>query len=53
MKINGAAVSYDVEPRTLLVHFIRELPRLTPERIEQMKALNPQSPEQLRQPFHP
>src|SRR5215216_1159781 len=32
-----------------LVHFIRELPRLTPEQIEQMKALNPRSPEEVRQ----
>jgi len=35
-----------------LVHFIRELPRLTPERIEQMKALNPKSPEEIRQQSH-
>ena len=32
-----------------LVHLIRELPRLTPEQIEQMKALNPRSPEEGRQ----
>jgi hypothetical protein len=31
------------------VHFIRELPRLTPEQIEQMKGLNPRSPEEIRQ----
>lgn len=29
MKVNGRAVSADVEPRTLLVHFIREHLRLT------------------------
>ncbi len=29
MKINGANVSHDVEPRTLLVHFIRENAGLT------------------------
>ena len=29
MKINGATVSHDVEPRTLLVHFIRENAGLT------------------------
>jgi aerobic carbon-monoxide dehydrogenase small subunit len=29
MKINGNAVSHDVEPRTLLVHFIRENAGLT------------------------
>jgi mono/diheme cytochrome c family protein len=32
-----------------LVHFIRELPRLTPEQIEQMKAMNPRSPDEVRQ----
>ena len=32
-----------------LVHFIRHLPQVTPEEIEQMEALNPQSPEQIRQ----
>jgi mono/diheme cytochrome c family protein len=32
-----------------LVHFIRELPRLTPEQIEAMKALNPRSPAEVRQ----
>jgi hypothetical protein len=32
-----------------LVHFIRELPRLTPERIENMKALNPRPLSEVRQ----
>jgi mono/diheme cytochrome c family protein len=32
-----------------LVHFIRELPRLTPEQIEQMKSMNPRSPAEIRQ----
>ena len=32
-----------------LVHFIRELPRLTPDQIEEMKALNPRSPAEVRQ----
>ena len=32
-----------------LVHFVRELPRLTPEQIEQMEELNPRSPEEIRQ----
>jgi mono/diheme cytochrome c family protein len=32
-----------------LVHFIRELPRLTPEQIEHMQELNPRSPAQIRQ----
>jgi mono/diheme cytochrome c family protein len=32
-----------------LVHFIRHLPQITPEEIEQMQALNPRSPEEIRQ----
>jgi mono/diheme cytochrome c family protein len=32
-----------------LVHFIRELPKLTPDQIEKMKSLNPRSPEEIRQ----
>jgi mono/diheme cytochrome c family protein len=32
-----------------LVHFIRELPRLTPEQVEKMKTLNPRSAEEIRQ----
>src|SRR5687768_3971638 len=32
-----------------LVHFMRELPTLTDDQIERMKALNPRSPEEIRQ----
>jgi mono/diheme cytochrome c family protein len=32
-----------------LVHFIRHLPEITPEEIEQMEALNPKSPGEIRQ----
>jgi mono/diheme cytochrome c family protein len=32
-----------------LVHFIRHLPRLTPEELEAMESLNPKSPEEIRQ----
>ena len=32
-----------------LVHFIRELPRLTSDQIERMKTLNPRSPDEIRQ----
>jgi mono/diheme cytochrome c family protein len=32
-----------------LVHFIRQLPHLTPDDIERMEALNPKSPEEIRQ----
>lgn len=32
-----------------LVHFIRRLPQLTPQELEEMKALNPRSPAEIRQ----
>jgi len=32
-----------------LVHFIRELPRLTPEQIEQMEKLNPKAPDEMQE----
>lgn len=32
-----------------LVHFIRELPRLTPDQVNQMKTLNPRSPDEIRE----
>ena len=32
-----------------LVHFIRRLPRLTREELAEMEALNPQSPDEIRQ----
>ena len=32
-----------------LVRFIRHLPRITAEEIEQMEGLNPKSPEEVRQ----
>lgn len=31
-----------------LVHFIRRLPKLTPEELEEMEGLNPQSPSEIR-----
>jgi mono/diheme cytochrome c family protein len=31
-----------------LVHFIRRLPKLTPEELEEMEDLNPRSPEEFR-----
>ena len=33
-----------------LVHFLRRLPKLTPEELEEMETLNPQSPAEIRQP---
>jgi len=32
-----------------LVHFIRRLPKLTPEELEEMESLNPRSPAEIRQ----
>ena len=32
-----------------LLHFIRRLPRLTPEELQEMEALNPKSPAEIRQ----
>jgi len=32
-----------------LVHFIRRLPKLTPEELEEMEALNPKAPAEIRQ----
>jgi mono/diheme cytochrome c family protein len=32
-----------------LVHFIRHLPKLTPEELEEMESLNPKSPAEIRQ----
>jgi mono/diheme cytochrome c family protein len=32
-----------------LVHFIRRLPKLTPEELASMESLNPRSPEEIRQ----
>ena len=32
-----------------LVHFVRRLPKLTPEELEEMEALNPKSPAEVRQ----
>ena len=31
------------------MHFIRQLPHLTDEDLEQMESLNPKSPEEIRQ----
>jgi len=32
-----------------LVRFIRHLPKITPEELKEMEALNPRSPEEMRQ----
>jgi mono/diheme cytochrome c family protein len=43
---NGTSESADATWR--LVHFIRHLPNVTAEELEQMKALNPVPPEEIR-----
>jgi mono/diheme cytochrome c family protein len=45
----GTGPHKDEESTWHLVHFIRELPRLTAQKIEEMKQLNPLSLEEVRQ----
>ena len=45
----GAGTPESAEATWHLVHFIRELPRLTPEQVGQMEALNPRPPAEIRQ----
>jgi mono/diheme cytochrome c family protein len=45
----GTGKKGDEEESWRLVHFIRHLPRITPEEIEQMEGLNPKSPSKIRQ----
>lgn len=45
----GTGVAEDAEESWHLVHFIRELPRLTPEQIAQMEAMNPRPPAEIQQ----
>lgn len=44
----GTGTKEGEEASWRLVHFIRHLPQITPEEIEQMKAMNPKSPEEIR-----
>jgi len=45
----GGESEHDATDNWRLVHFIRHLPKLTPEEIETMKGLNPKSPDEFRQ----
>jgi hypothetical protein len=45
----GDAAGHDDADNWKLVHFIRHLPKLTPEEIAQMETLNPKSPEEWKQ----
>lgn len=45
----GDGTPEGIEQSWQLVHFIRELPRLTPEQIEEMEALNPRPPAEILQ----
>lgn len=45
----GDAAGHDATQNWHLVHFIRHLPKLTPEEIEEMERLNPKSPDEMMQ----
>ena len=45
----GTGTAEGAEQTWHLVHFIRELPRLTPAQLEQMEAMNPRPPAAIRQ----
>ena len=45
----GDASSHDDAENWKLVHFIRHLPKLTPEEITQMERLNPKSPDERQE----
>jgi mono/diheme cytochrome c family protein len=45
----GADTRADDEASWALVHFIRHLPKITPEEIAEMEAINPKSPAEMRQ----
>jgi len=45
----GSGTPEGAEETWHLVHFIRELPRLTPGQIEEMQAMNPRPPAEIRQ----
>ena len=45
----GAGTHESAEETWHLVHFIRQLPRLTPDQLDEMKALNPRPPAEIRQ----
>jgi mono/diheme cytochrome c family protein len=44
----GTGTPENAEETWHLVHFIRDLPRLTPEQLSEMQTLNPRSPEEIR-----
>jgi len=44
----GAGTHESADETWHLVHFIRQLPRLTPEQLEEMEALNPRAPAEIR-----
>jgi hypothetical protein len=45
----GSGTSQDEEDSWKLVRFIRHLPKLTPEEEQEMKELNPKSPDELKE----
>ncbi len=45
----GDGTAESAEGSWHLVHFIRKLPTLTPEELQQMQGMNPRSPDEIRQ----
>ena len=45
----GTGTPQGEEASWKLVHFIRHLPQITPEEVEQMEAMNPRPPAEIRQ----
>jgi len=45
----GTGTRAGIEASWKLVHFIRHLPQLTTDEIEQMEALNPKAPDEIRE----
>ena len=45
----GVGTKVGEEESWRLVHFIRHLPQITPEEVQRMAALNPRSPDEIRQ----
>jgi mono/diheme cytochrome c family protein len=45
----GDAAGHDDADNWKLVHFIRHLPKITPAEVEQMKAMNPMTPAEMKE----
>ena len=45
----GDPAGHDDEDNWKLVHFIRHLPKITPQEIEEMKSMNPVNPMEMKE----